>query len=202
MVLPRKNSDNWKTVTRPTLPPDASCNADREHHNKISTTNQTTTIIIMNFALATTSFVKTVASSDSIPLPKSHIHLTPSDLQLADDMLRAEYYDDQMFMRLFVGMESQILREYSDNGVVHPLTLKSWIGLVKTKQANDEDLMRMHDHQRTHRNHSAVKEMMTSSSSQRGAGYQASMDTSTKSILHESSGNDQDDEDCIFNLEF
>jgi hypothetical protein len=167
------------------------------------------------------SLQTTTASSNIIPLPKSHIHRTPSELQLADDMRRAEYDDVRMYARLVVGMQSQIQRECLVNGgVVHPLSQKSLQGVVKTKQANDEELMTMHDHQHTHHSHHsdpggwgfncieeqdehAVEEMMTSSSSQGGgAGHMASasMDASTKSFLT-SSCDDQDGDDCVFNLE-
>ncbi len=136
-------------------------------------------------------------------------------------MRRAEYDDVRMYARLVVGMQSQIQRECLVNGgVVHPLSQKSLQGVVKTKQANDEELMTMHDHQHTHHSHHsdpggwgfncieeqdehAVEEMMTSSSSQGGgAGHMASasMDASTKSFLT-SSCDDQDGDDCVFNLE-
>jgi hypothetical protein len=98
-------------------------------------------------------------------------------------------------------MQSRMLRDYLDNGVVNAKTLKSLQCVKKTKQANDEELMKRHDHQRTHPYHSVVEEMVTSSSSQGSAGYQASMDTSTNSFLNESSCHDQDGDDCIFNLE-
>lgn len=165
------------------------------------------------------SSLQTTASSNIIPLPKSHIHRTPSELQLADDMRRAEYDDVRMYARLVVGMQSQIQRECLVNGgVVHPLSQKSLQGVLKTKQANDEELMTMHDHQHTHHSHhsdpggwgfncieeqdeNAVEEMMTSTSSQAGgAGHNASMDASTRSFLA-SSCDDQDVDDCVFNLE-
>lgn len=49
-----------------------------------------------------------------------------------------------MYARLVVGMQSQIQRDYQANGgVVHPLSKKSLQGVVKTKQANDEELERL-----------------------------------------------------------
>ena len=59
--------------------------------------------------------------SASIPLPKSHVHCTRSELQLADDVQRAEYEDVRMCVRLVVGMQSQCIK----SGYVHPLTEQS-----------------------------------------------------------------------------
>eukprot|EP00579_Thalassiosira_antarctica_P016746 CAMPEP_0201946398 /NCGR_PEP_ID=MMETSP0903-20130614/54400_1 /ASSEMBLY_ACC=CAM_ASM_000552 /TAXON_ID=420261 /ORGANISM="Thalassiosira antarctica, Strain CCMP982" /LENGTH=289 /DNA_ID=CAMNT_0048489497 /DNA_START=52 /DNA_END=921 /DNA_ORIENTATION=+ len=83
--------------------------------------------------------------SASIPLPKSHIHRTPSELQLADDTRRAEYEDVRMYARIVVGMQSQCLV----SGYIHPLTRKSLQDVLKTKQANTEELeieKKLHDH--------------------------------------------------------
>lgn len=74
--------------------------------------------------------------SASIPLPKSHIHRTPSELQLCEDKRRADYEDVRMFSRLVVGIQSQCVR----SGYVHPLTKKSLQDIVHTKQAKDEEL--------------------------------------------------------------
>mmetsp|Transcript_14086 Transcript_14086/g.21165 ORF Transcript_14086/g.21165 Transcript_14086/m.21165 type:complete len:249 (-) Transcript_14086:310-1056(-) len=166
--------------------------------------------------------LQTTASSSIIPLPKSHIHRTPSELQLADDMRRAEYDDVRMYARLVVGMQSQIQRECLENGgVVHPLSQKSLQGVVKTKQANDEELMTMHDHQHTHHSHhsdpggwgfgcieeqdeNAAEEMMASppSSQGGGVGHSASFDApSSKKSFLTSTCDDQDGDDCVFNLE-
>mmetsp|Transcript_14085 Transcript_14085/g.21163 ORF Transcript_14085/g.21163 Transcript_14085/m.21163 type:complete len:248 (-) Transcript_14085:310-1053(-) len=165
--------------------------------------------------------LQTTASSSIIPLPKSHIHRTPSELQLADDMRRAEYDDVRMYARLVVGMQSQIQRECLENGgVVHPLSQKSLQGVVKTKQANDEELMTMHDHQHTHHSHhsdpggwgfgcieeqdeNAAEEMMASPLSQGGGvGHSASFDApSSKKSFLTSTCDDQDGDDCVFNLE-
>ena len=81
------------------------------------------------------------SSSISIPLPKTHIHRTPSELQLADEVQRAEYDDFRMYARLVIGMQNQILRDYCANGgVVHPLSKKSLQGVVRTKQAMYDEL--------------------------------------------------------------
>lgn len=74
--------------------------------------------------------------SASIPLPKSHIHRTPSELQLADDTKRAEYEDVRMYARLVVGMQVQCI----NSGYVHPLTRKSLQDILRTKQAEDDEL--------------------------------------------------------------
>ncbi|KAL3757575.1 hypothetical protein ACHAWU_006020 [Discostella pseudostelligera] len=74
--------------------------------------------------------------SASIPLPPSHIHRTPSELQLADDILRAEYEDVRMCVRLVSGMRSQCLA----SGYVHPRTMQSVHDILKTKRANENQL--------------------------------------------------------------
>eukprot|EP00571_Detonula_confervacea_P003335 CAMPEP_0172326560 /NCGR_PEP_ID=MMETSP1058-20130122/56911_1 /TAXON_ID=83371 /ORGANISM="Detonula confervacea, Strain CCMP 353" /LENGTH=180 /DNA_ID=CAMNT_0013043373 /DNA_START=156 /DNA_END=698 /DNA_ORIENTATION=- len=86
------------------------------------------------------------SSSSIIPLPKTHIHRTPSELQMADEVRRAEYDDVRMYARLVVGMQSQIQRGFQTNGgVVHPLSKKSLQGVVRTKQANDDELKNLQD---------------------------------------------------------
>eukprot|EP01083_Nonionella_stella_P115543 342714_1 len=77
--------------------------------------------------------------SASIPMPKSHVHRTPSELQLADDMRRAEYEDVRMYARLVVGMQSQCMV----SGYVHPLTKKSLQDILKTKQASQGTLNKL-----------------------------------------------------------
>ncbi|KAL3785314.1 hypothetical protein HJC23_008878 [Cyclotella cryptica] len=46
----------------------------------------------------------TAAASAPISLPKSHIHRTPSELQLEQSLLQAEYSDVRMYARLVRGM--------------------------------------------------------------------------------------------------
>jgi hypothetical protein len=84
-------------------------------------------------------------SSAPISLPKSHIHRTPSELQLADNdnIRQAEYEDVRMYARLVVGMQNQCVA----SGYVHPLTMKSLQDIVKTKEANDQELEAMRLHQ-------------------------------------------------------
>jgi len=74
----------------------------------------------------------------SIPLPKSHIQRTPSELQLADATKQAEYENVRMFARLVCGMQSQCLR----SGVIHPLTALSLQTIQQTKDANGEEFER------------------------------------------------------------
>ncbi|KAL7548807.1 hypothetical protein ACHAWF_012065 [Thalassiosira exigua] len=80
--------------------------------------------------------------SASIPLPKSHIQRTNSELQLADDLRRAEYEDVRMYARLVVGMQSRCVA----TGYVHPLTQKSLQDILHTRQAGEEELERLHVH--------------------------------------------------------
>jgi hypothetical protein len=74
--------------------------------------------------------------SASIPLPKSHIHRTHSELQLAVDVQRAERVDFRMCVRLVVGMQSQCIT----SGYVHPLTEQSMQDILRTKAADEHEL--------------------------------------------------------------
>ncbi len=93
--------------------------------------------------LKTSPLSKSITSSAPISLPKSHIRRTPSELQLADDMRRAEYEDVRMYARLVVGMQSQCVA----SGYVHPRTRKILNDMMKTKEANDQELEMLHHHQ-------------------------------------------------------
>ena len=74
--------------------------------------------------------------SASIPLPKSHVHRTRSELQLADDVQRAENEDVRMCVRLVVGIQSQCVK----SGYVHPLTEQSLKEILRTKAADEHEL--------------------------------------------------------------
>ena len=76
--------------------------------------------------------------SASIPLPKSHIHCTRSELQLANDVQLAEYEDVRMCVRLVVGIQSQCIK----SGYVHPLTEQSLQDILRTKAADEHELER------------------------------------------------------------
>lgn len=109
-----------------------------------SSRNNDTSILIepnplLSYSLLPSSNTKPLRSS--IPLPKTHIHRTPSELQLADDMRRAEYEDVRMYARLVVGMQSQCMV----SGYVHPLTKKSLQDRLKTKQVDEVTLKKLHE---------------------------------------------------------
>ena len=84
--------------------------------------------------------------STSIPLPKSHIHRTPSELQLADDQKKADYEDLRMFSRLVIGIQSRCL----STGYVHPKTKSALDDIVHMKHVKDDELnttrSRLHPH--------------------------------------------------------
>ncbi|KAL3803915.1 hypothetical protein ACHAW5_010685 [Stephanodiscus triporus] len=86
-------------------------------------------------------------SSTSVPIsmPKTHINRTQSELELEGANLQAEHQDYLMFFRLLSGMHDQMRHRVSTCGQVdvHPLSQKSLDGVIKTKQANVQDL----DHQ-------------------------------------------------------
>ncbi|KAL3785316.1 hypothetical protein HJC23_008880 [Cyclotella cryptica] len=69
------------------------------------------------------------SSSDPIRLPESHIHRTPSELQLAQELIKADFRDERMYTRLVNGM---LLHYDDDEHSMHPLTVKSLKGLMST----------------------------------------------------------------------
>ena len=75
--------------------------------------------------------------SGSIPIPASYIHRTPSELQLAAEVLRYELEDIQMYTRIVDGMQSQRSQR---NGLVHPLSQRSLESVVRTRHRWPEDL--------------------------------------------------------------
>jgi hypothetical protein len=89
--------------------------------------------------------------SAPISLPETHIQRTHSELQFDADTLNAEYKDVVMYSRLMTGMHNQIQRRCTTSGEngtvnVHPLSWKSMRGIIKTKQANDQELeQQQHD---------------------------------------------------------
>ena len=144
-------------------------------------------------------------ASGIIPLPKSHIHRTPSELQLADDMRRAEYDDVRMYARLVVGMQSQC----QVSGYVHPLTSKSLEGVVKTKQANDEELERIKEGEKgekkpeEHHHHNQVESTSVDDSrpwSMLTQPRKSNSDDSMSTHLSMKKVGEEED-DCVFSLE-
>ena len=122
--LPARRSEHVGSLSS-SLPPSSPIRSPTQHRRK----KQLSSSLVM--------------SSAPISLPKSHIHRTPSELQLADNIRQAEYEDVRMYARLVVGMQNQCVA----SGYVHPLTRKSLQDIVKTKEANDQELEAMHLHQ-------------------------------------------------------
>eukprot|EP00581_Thalassiosira_minuscula_P008663 CAMPEP_0183711092 /NCGR_PEP_ID=MMETSP0737-20130205/6676_1 /TAXON_ID=385413 /ORGANISM="Thalassiosira miniscula, Strain CCMP1093" /LENGTH=152 /DNA_ID=CAMNT_0025939513 /DNA_START=132 /DNA_END=590 /DNA_ORIENTATION=+ len=82
--------------------------------------------------------------SAPISFPTTHIHRTPSELQLIADTKIAEYKDVAMYSRLIVGMYNQAQHRSLASGTedvgIHPLSERSMLSIVKTKQANENEL--------------------------------------------------------------
>jgi hypothetical protein len=98
----------------------------------------------VNVAPTTDSSSSQVKEPTSVPisLPESHIQHTQSELELESMNLQAEHKDVQMYARLLFGMHDQMRRRVSASGKVdvHPLSRKSFDGIIKTKLANIRDL--------------------------------------------------------------
>ena len=98
----------------------------------------------VNVAPTTDSSSSQVKEPTSVPisLPESHIQHTQLELELESMNLQAEHKDVQMYARLLFGMHDQMRRRVSASGKVdvHPLSRKSFDGIIKTKLANIRDL--------------------------------------------------------------
>jgi len=78
-----------------------------------------------------------VSTTQTIPLPSSHILRTQSELQLCEDMVEAEWRELRMFYRVVNGIRS---RQQRDNGVYvtpnessaegSPSNMQGWPSLV------------------------------------------------------------------------
>ena len=76
------------------------------------------------------------APSAPISLPKSHIHRTPSELQLEQSLIQAEYSDHMMYARLVRGMTERgaALQQHPNQERGHELSRKSLMGVVECRQ--------------------------------------------------------------------
>jgi len=133
---------------------DSSMSSSRTSSSKAAATTATT-ITAQHLVAQRRS-----SSSSPISLPSTHIRRTPSELQFAADTIHAEYKDGVMYSRLMRGMHRQILqREAANNAAAttsttndddgaaahHPsLSWKSLQGVLKTKMADDRELMMEH----------------------------------------------------------
>jgi hypothetical protein len=74
--------------------------------------------------------------SAPISFPKSHIHRTPSELQLEQSLLQAEYSDVMMYARLVRGMTERGagLQAGTEPQQGHVLSRKSLMGVVESRQ--------------------------------------------------------------------
>ena len=75
--------------------------------------------------------------SDPIPLPKSHVHRSASEREIDSLAYLAELRDTRMFELIIDGMQSQCLR---NGGQFDPLSQKSLVGIMHTKNAEDDAL--------------------------------------------------------------
>eukprot|EP00584_Thalassiosira_punctigera_P017230 CAMPEP_0172577558 /NCGR_PEP_ID=MMETSP1067-20121228/138295_1 /TAXON_ID=265564 ORGANISM="Thalassiosira punctigera, Strain Tpunct2005C2" /NCGR_SAMPLE_ID=MMETSP1067 /ASSEMBLY_ACC=CAM_ASM_000444 /LENGTH=242 /DNA_ID=CAMNT_0013370249 /DNA_START=25 /DNA_END=753 /DNA_ORIENTATION=- len=136
-----------RVVPFPGLPGSASPRRAHSPTTKSSHKRGRETVHVIPFSSSIT-----MPRSAPISLPETHIQRTPSELQLAVDTVFAEYKDVVMYSRLMTGMHNQIQRrcmmasgtreEKGGSAAVdvHPLSRKSMLGIVRTYQANDQEL--------------------------------------------------------------
>ena len=130
------------------------------------------------------------ATSPPISLPKSHIHRTPSELQLASEIRRANNADARMWARLVLGMNSQIQRDFASGGHVHPQSWKSLQGVIKAKMEGDQEMK--------HQRQSFAAE---DPDDEWSVSHVPINDELIESQAQKVSGTDQVEDDCIFEME-
>ena len=77
-------------------------------------------------------------STSSIPLPKSHVQRTESELQFCNDQIAAEYRDSIMFQRLVRGIEESHDRGYCPCYVLTQ-NEKAIENIISTRSSNSKD---------------------------------------------------------------
>jgi hypothetical protein len=82
------------------------------------------------------------SSSAPIKLPQTHIPRTRSELQIAQEEIKAELSDNRMYARLLHGM-SQPYKD--DEKTLHPLTAKSLMGIMNTHNRDYEQELEHQD---------------------------------------------------------
>jgi hypothetical protein len=79
-------------------------------------------------------------SSNIIPIPRTH-NIRPPIPDEDDDMVqRAKYDDVKMYVLVVGGILEQMKRDQSTNGVVHPMSEKSLLNILRTSQTKYEEL--------------------------------------------------------------
>jgi len=83
--------------------------------------------------------VMRVGPTSPISFPKSHIHRTPSELQLEQSQIQAEYSDVMMYTRLVKGMTEHGAALHTTDSSIdqnqgHVLSRKSLMGVVECRQ--------------------------------------------------------------------
>ena len=132
------------------------------------------------------------ATSPPISLPKSHIHRTPSELQLASEIRRANDADARMWARIVLGMNSQIQRDFASGGHVHPQSWKSLQGVIKAKMEGDQDLK--------HQEQSFAADI-EDPDDEWSVSHVPINDELIANQAPKGSGTDQVEDDCIFEME-
>lgn len=124
-----RNATAVPIVPFPNLTPDSNPNSDRRdkvaHHQLANHMNGSTS-------------GSTRAPSAPISFPKSHIHRTPSELQIEQSLIQAEQSDHIMYARLVRGMTERgaalhnAQADASNRG--YELSRKSLMGVVECRQ--------------------------------------------------------------------
>jgi hypothetical protein len=83
---------------------------------------------------------KNYVSSNIIPIPMTH-NIRPTNPDEDDDMVqRAKYNDVKMYVLVVGGILEQMKRDKSTNGVVHPMSEKSLLNILRTSQTKYEEI--------------------------------------------------------------
>lgn len=130
------------------------------------------------------------ATSSPISLPKSHIRRTRSELQLAAEIRHAKEVDIRMYIRLVVGIKSQIQRNSASGDQVHPLSRKSLQGIIRTKMADDQEL-----------EHQELNDYIEDSDDGWSVSHLSINDEVVESQTAKGMGTYHVEDDCIFRME-
>jgi hypothetical protein len=158
---------------------------DKRLHSSLTTPSQP-----MPQPLSTTALTPTAP----IRLPKSHIHRTPSELQLAQERLKADYYDGRMYARLVYGMSHA---QYDNEDAMHPLTVKSLRSVVNTHHQDskkygsyspERDVEQLDDSETTYQDPACTDD-------------KPAMATCASSSSMVSNSDDEEEDECVFSLD-
>jgi len=142
------------------------------------------------------------STSAPIRLPESHIHRTPSELQLAQEQIKADFFDGRMYARLIYGMSHHCDEEERS---MHPLTAKSLRGVVNThrqdlsRRDEEEEQVPFPDLDNWEISYPQDETMTCVDGMDWDEGFKNARDASSSSVV--SNSEEEEEDDFLFSLE-